>query len=213
MSNRRTADAGTSRIPPKITGVVNKAWFIRLLDERQISQRALARSMDMDASAVNLMLNGKRRMSAAEAGEVARLLGVAIEEVLRHAGVDVPVNVEKSVPVVGWVNDQMEARYGRPKGPQTAVAPPDCPKGCQALRVQARGFMDGWLVFFFPTEGISLEAVGRLCLAQAADSDTKRLAIVGRGYEAGYHTLTSPRGGEPHHVRLRSASPVLWMRQ
>jgi hypothetical protein len=192
---------------------VNKPWFVDRLAARHISQRKLAVMMDMDASAVSLMLNGKRKMSAQEASEVARLLGVTVEEVLRHAGIAVPVNTEKSVPVVGFVGSRMEIHFGRAKGPQTAVAPPDCAKGCHALRVQTPGFMEGWLAFYFPTEGVSLEAVGRLCVVRPVDEDTSYLKLVGRGYEAGYHVLTSMRGGEPLHVRLESAAPVVWLKQ
>lgn len=192
---------------------INKVWFVDRLAARKISQRKLAGLMDMDASAVSLMLNGKRKMSAQEAGEVARLLGVTVEEVLRHAGIHVPVNVEKSVPVVGYVGSRMEIHHGRAKGPQTAEAPPGCGKGCHALRVQAPGFMEGWLAFYFPTEGVSLEAVGRLCVLKSVDDETGYLKLVGRGYEAGYHVVTSMRGGEPLHVRLESAAPVVWLKQ
>jgi DNA-binding transcriptional regulator YdaS (Cro superfamily) len=194
-------------------GGVNRVWFVDRLASRNISQRKLAGLMDMDASAVSLMLSGKRKMSAQEAGDVARLLGVTVDEVLRHAGIAVPVNVEKSVPVVGYVDDRMEVRFGRAKGPQTSVAPPDCGKGCQALRVQAAGMMEGWLVFYFPTEGVSLEAVGRLCVVKVVGEDAQRLKLVARGYEAGYHVLSSLRGGEPLHVRLESAAPVVWLKQ
>lgn len=192
---------------------INTVWFVDRLAVRKISQRKLASLMDMDASAVSLMLNGKRKMSAQEAGEVARLLGVTVEEVMRHAGIAVPVDTEKSVPVVGYVGDRMEVRFGRPKGPQTAVAPPECSKGCQALRVHAHGFMEGWLVFYFPTGGVSLEAVGRLCVVQPVDEGVSYLKMVGRGYDAGWHLLSGPGGGEPQHVRLESAAPVVWMKQ
>ena len=42
--------------------------------------------MGLDPAAVSLMLRGKRKMSAAEAAEIARLLNVSVEEVLLHAG-------------------------------------------------------------------------------------------------------------------------------
>jgi hypothetical protein len=196
-----------------VGNVVDKAWFADRLAMRKISQRKLAGMMDMDASAMSLMLSGKRKMSAQEAGEVAKLLGVSVEEVMRHAGIAVAVNVEKSVPVVGYVNDRMEVRMGRPKGPLTAAMPPECGKGCQALRIQTGAFFDGWLVFYQPNEGISLEAVGRLCIVRAVDEERGQLKFVSRGYEPGWHVLTSLRGGEPVHARLESAAPVAWLRQ
>ena len=192
---------------------VDKAWFADRLAMRKISQRKLAGMMDMDASAMSLMLSGKRKMSAAEAGDVAKLLGVSVEEVMRHAGIAIAVNVEKSVPVVGYVNERMEVRMGRAKGPLTAAAPPDCGKGCQALRMQTGAWMDGWLVFYQPNAGVSLEAVGRLCVVRVVDEDRPLLKLVGRGYEPGWHVLSSLRGGEPRHARLESAAPIAWLRQ
>lgn len=40
---------------------IDKKWFLKLLDERQISVRGLARHMDLDASAVSRMLSGQRK--------------------------------------------------------------------------------------------------------------------------------------------------------
>ena len=161
------------------------------------------------------MLSGKRKMSAAEASDVARLLGVPVDEVMRHAGIAVPANTERSVPVTGWVDDRGHVHFGRARGPQTAVAPPDVGSGCQALRVQGAGAMEGWLVFYRPSDGVSLEAAGRLCVVRAVGEAVAYLKRVERGYESGWHVLhgLGLRGGEPQHVQLESAAPILWMKQ
>lgn len=84
----------------------NSAWFAAKLSDKGMSQRQLARLMGIDASAVSLMLRGRRKMDVKEAGEVARLLGVPVDEVLRHAGVAVPVDhhAPGRVPVLGWAD-------------------------------------------------------------------------------------------------------------
>lgn len=66
---------------------VDTRWFQNRLADRRISQRKLATVLNLDPSAVSLMLRGKRQMSAAEAAEVSRVLDVDVEEVLRHAGI------------------------------------------------------------------------------------------------------------------------------
>lgn len=192
--------------------VINKRWFDGQLAAREISQRKLAKMMDMDPSALSLMLSGKRKMTAAEASDVARLLGVSVEEVLRHAGIGVPSNMEKSVPVVGYIGERGLVRLGRVKGPQTAIAPPEC-KGCHALRVQNAGIMEGWLLFYRPADGVSLESVGRLCIVQLVEDDHQYALFVARGYEAGYYVLSDGQSGETQHVRLEKSAPVLWMKQ
>ena len=66
--------------------------------------------MNLDPAAVSLMLRGKRKMSASEAGEIAKLLGVAVDEVLMRAG-STPT-VPKALP---------EIRTGREWQPMKAA--------------------------------------------------------------------------------------------
>lgn len=93
-----------------------------------------------------------------------------------------------------------------------AVAPPECSEDCQALRCQSGTALDGWLLFYQPMEGVSLEAVGRLCVVKNLEGDDL-VRVVNRGYELGFFVLTRLLGGETEHVMLRSAAPVTWMRQ
>lgn len=183
------------------------------LHELQVDSAGAQReAIGMDPSAVSLMLNGKRRMSAKEAADVACLLGVPVGEVLRHAGAPVPANRARNVPVVGRVGQGGEITFGAAIGPRTAIAPTDCPQDCQALRCQSGTALDGWLLFYQPMECVSLEAVGRLCVVKTAEGNDL-VRVVNRGYGPGFFVLTRLLGGETQHVRLRSAAPVMWMRQ
>ena len=67
----------------------NHQWFKDRLSERKLSQRGLARSMDLDAAAVSLMLRGKRIMKMTEAAEIGKLLGRPASEVMEAAVVRV----------------------------------------------------------------------------------------------------------------------------
>lgn len=176
--------------------------------------RKLAGLMELDASAVSLMLNGKRKMTAGEAGTAARLLGVPVDEVLRHAGVDVRGATAASVPIWGWVDAGGTVHEGRVLGPRTVSGPPGASEGMRALRAQTGGQFDGWLLFYRDAEGISLEAVGRLCVVKVAGQTGHRVGWVQRGYEAGWWNLASIRPGDPPEmVRLTSAVPIQWTRQ
>ena len=67
---------------------VDTNWFRDRLADKRLSQRQLAKRMSLDPAAMSLMLRGKRRMSAAEAADIARYLGVEVKDVLARAGVD-----------------------------------------------------------------------------------------------------------------------------
>ena len=71
------------------TQQIDTRWFKDLLSDKRLSQRQLAKRMDMDPAAMSLMLRGLRKMSAAEAAEIARQLGVGVDDVMAHAGVSV----------------------------------------------------------------------------------------------------------------------------
>jgi len=199
------------------SGQPNTSWFTAKLADKRLSQRQLARLMGIDASAVSLMLRGKRKMDVKEAGEVARLLGVHVDEVLRHAGVAVP-NAQVMpgagrVPVTGWIDDEGVVHRGGVLGPTVVESPPmaDSSQGA-ALRFQTGDVSDGWLAFYRPSDGVSLEAVGRLCVV-GTETGLEALRVVRRGYESGTWSLTPYRGvARQESALLVSAAPVMWVR-
>lgn len=69
-------------------GPVDTRWFQNSLKDLRVSQRELAGMLGVDASAVTLMLRGRRKMTAAEAALISRVLGVGVDEVMRRAGLD-----------------------------------------------------------------------------------------------------------------------------
>lgn len=75
---------------------IDGAWFRAKLTEKNRSQRALARHLDIDPGAVTLMFNGKRRMQLDEAEQIAVFLGVPVADVLRAAGL--PISGGGSAP-------------------------------------------------------------------------------------------------------------------
>lgn len=66
---------------------IDTRWFQDRLSDRGVSQRKLARVLGLDPAAVSLMLHGRRKFTAREAVDVAGVLAVEVDEVLRHAGV------------------------------------------------------------------------------------------------------------------------------
>lgn len=79
-----------------------------------------------------------------------------------------------------------------------------------ALRGQTQGAFNGWLFVYRPAKGVSVEAVGQLCVI-TADHGT-RLAWLQRGFAPGQWTLLG-LDGHQSEGRVLDAAPVLWMRQ
>jgi hypothetical protein len=65
---------------------MDAAWFHAAFERAGASQADLARHLRLAPSAVSRMLKGERQMKLLEAAQVAAFLGVAPEEVMRHAG-------------------------------------------------------------------------------------------------------------------------------
>lgn len=65
--------------------LVDTGWFVDRLADRRLSQRGLAKFMGIDPVSVHRLLQGKRPMRFDEAKQLAQLLGVTVDDVLRHA--------------------------------------------------------------------------------------------------------------------------------
>jgi transcriptional regulator with XRE-family HTH domain len=65
---------------------IDTRWFHTRLADRHVSQRQLAKKLGLDPAAVSLMLHGRRKFTAKEAVEIARVLGVELEAVVTKAG-------------------------------------------------------------------------------------------------------------------------------
>jgi len=208
MPNRTTVAArpATSKIDTK--------WFKGLLADKGIKQRAIAATLAMDPAAVSLMLRGRRRLQLGEAAALAHLLGVPLDDVLSHAGIDPDAGAKDMVPIMGWIAMDGEIHMRRPDGPKRTQAPMGMEADAVALRYQGDDAMDGWVAFYVPREGVDADAVGRLCVVHLAGKGPRLIRVVKRGYQRGTWTLTGIRVSEKaiESVELASAAPVLWIK-
>jgi hypothetical protein len=208
-------DKGKGGFVPKI----NTAWFRERLADKKISQRKLAKLMELDPAAISYMLRGLRRMTIDEAIAIATIIGRPHEEVLMHAGVrHLPSAGKNMVRVVGWVDGQGLVHLGAVKGMKLVVAPPGLPEDAIALRYQtsisAAETMDGWIVYTTAGHAVNGGAIGRLSIAQVANKGPLVVGMVSRGYSAGTYNVLPwvPGGLVLEDVILESASPVLWVK-
>lgn len=91
---------------------VDTRWFQNRIADRHLSQRKVAANMGMDPGALSLAFHGKRKLSADEVSELARILKVDATEVLVRAGAGAPTgkaDVTKEPVVTG--NGEFEAEF------------------------------------------------------------------------------------------------------
>ncbi len=188
---------------------INADWFKQQLEQKRLSQRKLARFLELDPSAITLTLQGRRRLQMDEALKIASFLGVDVDEVLKNAGIPTKQQMRCSVPLIGIVGDDGEihsVEMGR-----DVEAPLALPSGTVAIRVKGDGdFINGCTIFFKPQDSIDPGAVGRMAVVQIR-SGAQKLARLSPGEEPGLYDLILPNGKDLG-VMISSASHVIFIR-
>lgn len=192
---------------------MNTEWFRQLLATRKLSQRGLAKLMELDPAAVSLMLRGQRKMTNEEAHQVSLILGVPITEVLRQAGIEVSEDVRR-VKVTGYIGKDSCVTLFPKRTHDKVIGPADCPEGTYALQVRNPGSpKDGWMFFISPAEDDPRANLGRVCCV-ALENGEHIIAVVQRGYRTGTFNLINGSNGEAVRTDagLVWSSPILWIK-
>lgn len=220
MRRRNSPDDG--RKPASGSGALTAAepridgrWFTSALADRRISQRQFAKLMGVDPASIHRLLTGKRPMRMDEATQIARLLSLPVADVLEHAGVRLQEG-QRMVPIIGYIDGQGEAHMSSDEDAEQIAAPQELPARAVAIQMRtaasALDAMDGWTLFTTLPDGISPDAVGRLCLVGLKGNGVALLRFVRRGYQKGRYNLVHPGLGELHDAPLDWATPVLHIR-
>jgi transcriptional regulator with XRE-family HTH domain len=193
---------------------IDTRWFQNLLADRRISQRGLAKKLGLDAAAVSLMFRGKRRMQMHEAADVARLLGVSLDEVLEHAGIRPPRTESEfsdlTVPLVYYMDGQGEMHAMEP-GERIEIksALPDDVIACQCRTAMSQlEHMDRWVLFFQAPlrDGVQPEAVGRYAVMRLRGG-VMTAGYLRPGYTRGTYAIHGPMNIVD--ARVEWAAPVV----
>lgn len=195
--------------------MINKQWFTERLSEKKISQRKLAKMLNLDPAAVSYMLSGKRKMTQAEAKEIAGYLLVPVTEVMRQAGIDVQDDIRK-IPIAGFITGSSSVTTLAPGAEDYMIAPADVPADSYAIQARTQmsqaSFSDGWLFVVSSARVPSTEVVGKLCLSASKQGDLW-LGIVGRGYKANHQNLLLFLSNQTlENKDLLWSSQVLWVK-
>jgi len=191
---------------------MNTEWFRQLLATRKLSQRGLAKLLELDPAAVSLMLRGQRKMTNEEAHQVSLILGVPITEVLRQAGIEVSEDVRR-VKVTGYIDCDSRVTLFPKRTHDKVIGPADCPEGTYALQVRCANHpTDGWMMFISPSEDDPRAHLGVLCCVAIADG-THVVAFVNRGYRSAAFNLIDQKGAAlVTDANVVWASRILWIK-
>jgi transcriptional regulator with XRE-family HTH domain len=191
---------------------INTQWFRDRMADKKISQRRLAMMMNIDPAAASMMFRAKRRMSPYEAHQVSQILGVPLNEVLRHAGIDVTEDVRK-VPITSFMDADGAIHLMPSRTHDTVLAPADCPVGTYAVQVRSpASLLDSWLLFISPVHEETDKHVNSLCVT-ATDDGRHLMAVVRRGYRGNtFNLVLWPSMNVSSDVKVAWTSQVLWIK-
>lgn len=193
---------------------IDEQWFIEKLAERNESKASLARHLGKNPSYTTLLLKGRRRFQMDVAESVAAFLRVPVEEVLRHAGVRLRQSPGGDGPalckLVGTVDENMRVQSEVQGG--DVPGNPGLPLDTVAIRVQTAGtsadMMDGWLLYFQPSQGMDPALVTRLCIAELMDGD-RIIGSLRRGYSLGTYNVVVPFVGMIENAQIVNATQII----
>lgn len=192
---------------------INKRYFEGLMADRKLSLRGLAQRLGMNHSQLSLTFSGARRLQLDEAAQLSSIFGRPLTEIAEAAGVTTMPVAGKRAQVIGTIGgDGTVSLYGS-EIVERVNAPEDLPPDC--IAVQARtagsplGWMDGWLYFCRPHNGVDAALYGSLCLVKIKGGPAV-VATVTRGYREGTFNLAGAYAAES--VKLDWGTRVLLIR-
>lgn len=189
---------------------INRRYFEGLMADRKLSLRSLATKLGMGHSQLSLTLSGSRRLQLEEAAQLSQIFGEPLARIVENAGVPVRPSEGKRVDVIGSMVGDGTVAPTPPGTVERTTAPEGLPDDVQAVQFRTAGtpleWLDSFVCFFRKPEGISPEAVGRLCVCKITDGPVV-VANVRRGYRELTFNLTGTFNQES--APLDWASPIL----
>jgi hypothetical protein len=191
---------------------VNTTWFKDRLAERDLSIRRLAKLLELDPSAVSLMLRGKRTMTADEANRISGLLTIPVTEVLAQAGVPIDADA-RQMPIKAHVDSRGVLTPITTKNPRKMAAPRDVPANGLAVQIRAPELsQDGWVMFAGAFDTRVAALIDRMCIVDVR-GDGHRVGTLKRGYDEGrFNLVPFTAGPAAENIEVKAAAPVLWIR-
>lgn len=187
---------------------LNRSYFIDRLTDLGMTQRTLAKALDIDSGALSNMLHGRRKMLPHEAVKIAEVLKLQLDDVLSAAGV--AMTVPKGLRVTHSVDERSQVKAFTDDDHE--IPNPGVPTDSIIVQVRNRQSpLDGWLMFFTGTSSSPDVNLNHVCLVEMSNGE-KILATVVKGYRVNTYNLISFVGTEApikEDVQIAAAHPLL----
>lgn len=83
---------------------IDKTWFVNQLERAGKSMRGLAKHLNQEPSTISRMFAGKRQMKLQEAEDIARFIGITVDDVLSHSGISLERNRIRKVSFAATID-------------------------------------------------------------------------------------------------------------
>lgn len=208
---------------PVLNPNVDEHWFKKTLKDQKISARQLSKLMKKHEGTVNRMFRGVQRISLEDAADLSRFLGVPIQEVLIHSGLDPNIvgSATGTLPVAGHIDATRRVHRagtngtGKLKGPRTVEAPPSTIAGMLALRYHTTGtpldVLDSAVIYCRPLGDLTVDMMNRWCVVRVKGGE-ELVRVLRRGSRQGRFSLWSDEEETHRDVELEAAAVVEWMK-
>jgi hypothetical protein len=188
---------------------LNRTFFINRLEDLGMTQRALAKALDIDSGALSNMLHGRRKMLPNEAVKIAEVLRLQLDDVLEAAGVKIAL--PRGITVTHFVDEHSNIEKAS-KANEFEVNNPSLPMDSIAVQIRNRQSpLDGWVMFFAGHPTNADIALNQVCMVKAS-MGLECIATVTKGYRANSYNLLSFIGNNKpvqQDISIAAVHPLL----
>lgn len=185
----------------------NETWFKNRLKDIGATQRDLASHMGLDPSSVSLAIRGMRKFTLEEVNAVAKFLRAPLDEVIRHAGVDVKKDARHIV--IGAVDSDGVVHKIQNSFSDAPIMPPGALGVVAHTSLTKAAMWDGYVFFVRPEQGVNVDSIGRICLIESLAGDLKMASIVKSTGDGEFLVTDVFAQNAPVKIKVRNASPVV----
>lgn len=189
---------------------INRGFFIDRLADLGMTQRGLAKALDIDSGALSNMLHGRRKMMPAEAVKIAEVLKIQLDDVLAAAGV--VMTVPKGLRVHLCVDELSNVKVYPGSDLGFEVSNPGVPTDSLIVQVRNRlSPLDGWLMFFTGTPSSADVNLNHVCMVETAHGSSLVATLI-KGYRSNTYNLISFVGNDRpirEDIEINRVHPLL----
>jgi hypothetical protein len=199
---------------------IDSEWFKDRIRDKKKSTRGLARHLDIDPASASRMINGQRKMSMEEAQKIAIFLGLPINEVMRHTGIQMDGDGQPSkIVLAAMINETGELeRLPEPRPlPQSVIEKATLALGIgynqRVLAAQiraAKGPLNLWddaVILFTVADTVEPLSVNALSIVRLRDGK-QYLAKIDKARKTGEAQITTA-AGKMEDAYLETATPII----